>query len=566
MAQTRVKNPDGSWTTVNHPAGATQQEIEDFAAREFELKTYLDQQNQRQNQQESQELPQGGSIADSLGHGASFGFSDEIAGALGAAIGTFDDDLEGTTFGERYRGIRDAARANREAFETRNPKTAIAAELAGGLTTGGLGAAKAGAFQAARNAPTFMGRMSPVIQTGAVQGGLFGAGTSEGDSVQDIAGDALKGAGIGAATAPVLPLLGSGARKGAERVFRPMTNNPVYQRALDLLKNKAGITTPTTGQKTGSRAIKSTETTAAETLFGGRVFRQLDENRRKLQTALMRMAGFSRSNDDVVNGLITREALDDAADRFSRRYSEMLKGRQLDMGGEDFVEAIAAVQARNSRYLKFQQKKEINEIVNQIFDDVTSGPVTATKYNQVRSRLAQLEANNAARPDMQQLYRELKNAIDDEVASQLGLGVRKRALDKQYARFATIRDTFEGLGGADPASGYLPLASMLRRSQGKRGADREFQDLVRAGQAVLGDPTPNSATASRLANLAFLGEGAATLGGVLDPTAGALTMGIPMFGAQALGRGWTGNTAANRLIDAGLLTVPAIQQGLINTD
>ena len=39
MAQTEVKNPDGSWTTVNHPAGATQQEIDDFAAREFELKT-----------------------------------------------------------------------------------------------------------------------------------------------------------------------------------------------------------------------------------------------------------------------------------------------------------------------------------------------------------------------------------------------------------------------------------------------------------------------------------------------------------------------------------------------
>ena len=510
--------------------------------------------------------PKGGSIADSLGHGASFGFSDEIAGALGAAIGTFDDDLEGTTFGERYRGIRDAARANREAFETRNPKTAIAAELAGGLTTGGLGAAKTGAFQAARNAPTFMGRMSPVIQTGAVQGGLFGAGTSEGDSVKDIAGDALKGAGIGAATAPVLPLLGAGAKGGAERIFRPMTNNPVYQRALDLLERKAGIATFTTGQKTGSRAIKSTETTAAETLFGGRLSRQLDENRRKLQTSLMRMAGFSRGNDDVLNGLISREAIDDAADRFSKRYGKMLKGRQLDMGTENFVEAIYDIQARNSYGLGFQQKKEINQIVNEIFDDVTSGPVTAEKYNKVRSSLADLEVAHANSRSMPNLHRQLKNAIDDEVASQLGLGVRKKALDKQYARFATIRDTFEGLGGADPAGGYLPLASLLRKSQGKRGADRDFQDLVRAGQAVLGDPTPNSATASKIANLAFLGEGAATAGGHVDPTAGGLTLGIPMLGAQALARGWTGNWAADRLIDAGLLTVPAAQQGLISTD
>jgi hypothetical protein len=167
---------------------------------------------------------------------------------------------------------------------------------------------------------------------------------------------------------------------------------------------------------------------------------------------------------------------------------------------------------------------------------------------------------------MPNLHRQLKNAIDDEVASQLGLGVRKKALDKQYARFATIRDTFEGLGGADPAGGYLPLASLLRKSQGKRGADRDFQDLVRAGQAVLGDPTPNSATASKIANLAFLGEGAATAGGHVDPTAGGLTLGIPMLGAQALARGWTGNWAADRLIDAGLLTVPAAQQGLISTD
>ena len=84
--------------------------------------------------------------------------------------------------------------------------------------------------------------------------------------------------------------------------------------------------------------------------------------------------------------------------------------------------------------------------------------------------------------------------------------------------------------------------------------DREFEEMVTAGQRVLGDPTPNSGTASRtLNNMLAFGTAPAT---ALDPTLGAATLGIPFGTSQLLSRGVTGSNVADRLIQSGLLTAP----------
>ncbi len=508
--------------------------------------------------------PQGGSIADPLGQGALFGFSDELAGLAGAAFGTFDPNLEGTTFGERYRGIRDAARENLGAFRERNPGTALAAEIAGGVTTGGVGAVRSGAVNAAKSATSTLQRLRPVAATGAIQGGLFGAGTAEGD-LRDRATGAAQGAAIGGATAPILPLLAGGARNAANRVFQTQSNNPVYQRAVRLLEDKTGIRTLTTGQRTGSSQIRAAETTAAETLTGARLGRQLDENRRLLQARLMRMAGFTRQ--DASNGLVTVETIDNAASRFSKQYQRTLGNAAVRLDTEDFVEAIADVQARNSRALPFQQKRQIAEIVDQIFDDATDGAIDPNRYQRIRSDLGKLERSHADKPVFAKLYRDLKHAIDDAMFEGIGR-VRKSALDRQYNRFTKLRDTFEGSGAIGTARGELPLASLLRRAAKRgKGADKDFTELVRAGQIVLGDPTPNSATASRLINAAILGEGTAAMTGIIDPTAGLAALAVPFGANQALSRGFTGNAATNRLIGAGFGVVPAAAPlGLLNQE
>lgn len=513
----------------------------------------------------------GGSVFDPLGQGAFFGLSDELAGIVGATFGALDPNMEGTTFGERYRGIRDSARMNLDAFRARNPVGSAVAEIGGGLTTGGIGAAKAGAFRAARSAPTFLGRVAPAVQTGAVQGGIYGFGASEAEDAAGLAMDAAKGSAIGATTAAVLPAIGAGINSAARRVFDTIDTS-AFNKAKDLLRRRAGLNDLTTGQATGSQKLRSTESTLSDSIFGGAIGRQLRDNRLKLQRALMREAGFPMGaghgpttvgTDDINSGLITADAIDEAADWFSTRYENLLRGRQIDMGTQNFVDDLADIQARHSNFLPFQQKKQVSEIINQIFDDATTGPTTATRYNKIRSDLAKLERDSAlSNPTLSSLYRDIKHAIDDEVADQLKFQFKKKELDLQYSRFATLRDTHNSLGGVEAVRGEMPLASLLRNARNRRrGTDRSFQELVAAGQAVLGDATSNSGTAGRALSLGAPIASASLAG--TTPVGAAVAIGGPIAASNLLSRGVTGQSATQALINAGIAQTPVVQ-GLLN--
>ena len=147
-----------------------------------------------------QAAPQGGTIADPLGQGLSFGLSDEIAGGLGALVGTALPQsmggLPGFDIAEHYKGIRDAARYNEQAYAERNPGTAMAAEMAGAaLSGGGLGGLMA------KGGP----RLAELAKIGAAEGGLYGFGEGEGlgGSVGSAAVGGALGTVGGAAALPV---------------------------------------------------------------------------------------------------------------------------------------------------------------------------------------------------------------------------------------------------------------------------------------------------------------------------------------------------------------------------
>lgn len=500
----------------------------------------------------SEPIPQGGSLADALGQGTFFGFSDELAGLAGATIGTFDRGLQGTTFAERFRGIRDAARANAQAFATRNPGTSLAATIAGGVLTGGAGAARAGAFQAAKNAPTLAGRLAPIAKTGAVQGGLFGAGASEADSARGIALDTLKGAAIGAATAPVLPFLAGGTRSVVSRVAQAKDSKP-FRDAIKLLKDKVPGLKLTTGQKTGSDPLRSTETTLADTFLGSSINRALDTNRRKVQGALFKMAGFA--DDDVSSGLLTRESLDRAADRFARRYRNLVKNAHVELDSDDFLNSIAAVEAKNLSLIPPIQRKQVNQIVDSFLDVAIKGPMNGRTYQSTRSRLGKLaQQSKVSNPFVSDLYRGLKQSLDDAFFAGGGNKAGRKVLDQEYGRYKQLLGVFETSGSQQISEGFMPLSMILRRAA--KQPDREFERVVRAAQSVLGDPVANSGTPARLLNAGLLtgAAGSAAVGG-LD--AGALSLGIPLGTSLALSRGVTGSPVINKAIQSGLLTAPA---------
>ena len=127
-----------------------------------------------------------------LAQGASFEFADEISsGLLAATVGTGKGivnaartgDLRAIpqAIGQEFVDLQDFQRAGREQFRKERPVTALVSEVAGGALGSGIGLIKAAGPVAA-------------AATGAIQGGLYGAGSTTG-GIKERA----KGAGIGAA-------------------------------------------------------------------------------------------------------------------------------------------------------------------------------------------------------------------------------------------------------------------------------------------------------------------------------------------------------------------------------
>lgn len=177
-------------------------------------------QMQEQPQQQPEEQPQQpapvsqeGSAINPLMQGATFGFADEIAGVLG---GTFDAATGRRSFSEGYARTRDNARRQDAGFSERNPKTAVALEIAGALPTAAIpiGAAARGA--------SLGGRVMQGARAGAAAGGLYGVGAANGD-MTDRALGGVKGAVAGGLTGGAIPMVTAGVSAAARPIRDAVT-------------------------------------------------------------------------------------------------------------------------------------------------------------------------------------------------------------------------------------------------------------------------------------------------------------------------------------------------------
>jgi hypothetical protein len=499
-----------------------------------------------------------GTIADPVGQGLTLGFSDEIAGALGAIPGSL---MTGQSIPEAYRDIRDIARGRQEQFAERNPGTALTAELAGGLVTGGAGLARTGALKAGQG-------LKQTLGAGAGLGAIQGVGMGEGNMLSD--------AGKGAATGAITSLLPAGVQQVARRTARGLLSpamSKVHNKAVDLLEN-AGVKL-TTGQKTGSTRLKSVEGTAGQTFLGGSIRNTLDQQRQDLQSTLMKMSGFAKK--DISEGMVTGESLKNAADRFSKRYETLLGNRTVDLNTPTFNQALTRIADDHSQLLQPTQKRAVTQIVGDLrakatpaaqsfssakslvgnISDKLTNPITGKEYQRIRAQLGRFEKNPD--PNIASLYGSMKDALDDAFVSGVSgrAGQVKGGINKQFANFTRLRDAYRS--NASAAGGVLPLASIRNAAQ-KKPSSKEFTELLDAASAVLPDRMPQSGTAPRLADIATFGAGGAGL--VADPVTTLTLGGAGLLGSKALASGVGGNvgramdpTLAQRL---GLLSVPGV--------
>ena len=170
--------------------GATKNDILQYLAEKKVSKAEAEQIRDFINQ------PTGANVVrQALGQGALLGIGDELEGFARGL-------LPGTTVDKEI----DRARQRIKMYEQNYPERAIPATLAGGLATGGVGAARAALLKGA----PMLARIAHGAKPGAGYGAVGGAGTAEGGIDDRVVGSgygALTGAGTGAA----FPLLPQGA-------------------------------------------------------------------------------------------------------------------------------------------------------------------------------------------------------------------------------------------------------------------------------------------------------------------------------------------------------------------
>jgi hypothetical protein len=173
-----------------------------------------------------------------LGQGLALGFGDEIEGAF---RGIYEAATSGKSYKDAVNEGIEYARAQNKAFETQNPKSALAMQVGGGLLTGLAGGGRALAAKGLR-----MGaKAARGAGVGAVVGSATGAGMAEG-GVTDRILPAATGAALGAVTGGVLPVAMAGAGKLISPI-RGMIPGGSRRQAEGLFRNTAAEDAMTSG-------------------------------------------------------------------------------------------------------------------------------------------------------------------------------------------------------------------------------------------------------------------------------------------------------------------------------
>lgn len=156
-----------------------------------------------------------------LGQGLLLGFGDEIEAGLRTGFGLLGD----------YDKTVGSVRENVKDFAEENPMTALAAEIGGGLVTGGIGGARAAGTAIGRKVLEKAGTAGLAGAVGATEGAIAGAGAGEGVGGR-LAGAAVGGT-LGGAVGAAAPAVLGAAGRGINRI-RSGVSDKAADSAADL--------------------------------------------------------------------------------------------------------------------------------------------------------------------------------------------------------------------------------------------------------------------------------------------------------------------------------------------
>jgi hypothetical protein len=256
-----------------------------------------------------------------------------------------------------------------------------------------------------------------------------------------------------------------------------------------------------------------------------RVAAMEDAQGRAWTQAINRQAGINAEN-------ALPETLAQRQVEFGQRYQALERATMLTPDNQ-FAQDLQQARTRWVRGLDNAQQELFNDTVDQLQAFVNARAQGATmagqNYHMVDAQLrdAASSAIRSDNPNVQQYGRAMDNLRQSlqglmersaqrtqqtqipgpngtTILSGSDLADAWRETNRQYAVFSRIKDAMGSATGRDKLNtGFIPasaLAQEERRSVGPQNyamSDDPFTRLVRAGQAVLPDPVPNSGTAQR---------------------------------------------------------------------
>lgn len=436
-------------------------------------------------------------LLQTISKGQTLGFNDEIIGALVATAAEVKDVLtpgnDGQTFGEVYRDTRDAERESQAQFAEESPFVAGAAEMAGGLATGGVGASKIAGAKVFQGGKTLTSRAlkktAAASSSAAPVGAVYGAGVSEGDFGDTVEG-AAEGAAISAVAGPVL----TGAVGATTRAGRGIANlfqksevknfNKATQQIAQAMK-RDGDTPETIAQKASDMGPEATVADAgganlkreleraasipgaAPEMIEKRLIGRLSRSGVRVQQVFDRFVG---KNNQTAN-----KTIDDLADSASKRAAPLYE--KAYAAPVDNTKGALASLLENPR-IKEALPKAKKRILSKTSDDDAA----------LKAMQESLDADN---PNMI-LWDHVKRQLDDDAseayrrgANALGKDISKNAktlrdaLDKQSPAYKDAREIWAGTKRAEEAfmDGMNAFKGLNNPLTGAAQKAADFNDL-----------------------------------------------------------------------------------------
>ena len=425
-------------------------------------------------------------VAQAVAKGTTFGFGDEIAATFGSLFG-LGPRLLGT---KGYDEILQDVRGRETEFAEQYPKTALAAEIAGGVAMPAAGAKTAlKAGQTFANL-TKTGRIGQLAGTGAAIGAPYGAlyevGTAETSDPSALIGAAGRGALIGGTAGAVL--------------------QPAGAAAVPIIEGGAKATAAALRKLTGGSIQGNL---APEAAAADRVARALAED-----ADIAAKAGSPTLSDDAYNAAIERGQpvmpmdLGGATTRGVARAAANTSGPAREILETATDARFAGQGDRMAEYLR-----KLGE--------------GRTNAHDTREAL-QAEARTIRTPMYQQAYREGADGIDDHALIQLSSApAMKSALDEARIRLANrnavegnttkVEDRIGGKNGLtleyyDAAKQALDDKINTLLGRGENGAAREYIGIRDKLVSILDDKVPSYADARGTASTYFGASDALTAG------------------------------------------------------